>query len=100
MPATLALIPLEIIEQVLLFLDPLQVAAFSQTCKSFFNLVYASRDNHLWRTVATAYATLHHDDLLTLPCMQDRHTCSRATWLKHNRIDHVIRANDKCNVCC
>ncbi|KAI9508422.1 hypothetical protein F5148DRAFT_913787 [Russula earlei] len=50
----LALIPLEIVEQVLLILDPLDVAAFSQTCKSFYNLVYHSSDNHLWRALYLA----------------------------------------------
>lgn len=54
MPVTLALIPPEIIEQVLLFLDPLDVASFSQTCKSFYDLVYPSQDNHLWRTLYLA----------------------------------------------
>jgi F-box-like len=54
MPVTLALIPPEIIEQVLLFLDPLDVAPFSQTCKSFYNLVYPTQDNHLWRALYLA----------------------------------------------
>lgn len=54
MPVTLALIPPEIIEQVLVFLDPLDVAPFSQTCKSFYDLVYPTRDNHLWRALYLA----------------------------------------------
>jgi hypothetical protein len=54
MPVTLALIPPEIIEQVLLFLDPLDVATFSQTCKKFHHLVYPPRDNHLWRALYLA----------------------------------------------
>ena len=54
MPATLASIPLEIVEEFLLFLDPLDVATFSQTCKSFYSLVYPPRDNHLWRALYLA----------------------------------------------
>lgn len=51
---TLALIPPEIIEQVLVFLDPLDVATFSQTCKSFHDLIYPAQDNYLWRTLYLA----------------------------------------------
>jgi len=51
---TLAQIPPEIIEQVLLFLDPLDVATFSQTSKSHHNLVYPPGDNHLWRALYLA----------------------------------------------
>ncbi len=54
MPMTLALIPPEIVEQVLVFLDPLDVATFSQACKSFDNLVYPAQDNHLWRALYLA----------------------------------------------
>ena len=54
MPVILALLPPEIIEQILLLLDPLDVAMFSQACKSFYNLVYHPRDNHLWRALYLA----------------------------------------------
>ena len=54
MPITLAQVPPEIIEQVLLFLDPLDVATVSQTSKSFYNLVYPSQDHHLWRALYLA----------------------------------------------
>jgi hypothetical protein len=54
MPVTLALIPPEIIEQVLIFLDPLDVAPFSQTCKRFYDLVYPIQGNHLWRALYLA----------------------------------------------
>jgi hypothetical protein len=49
-------IPPEIIEQVLLFLDPLDIATFSQTCKGHRDLVYPPRpgDNHLWRALYLA----------------------------------------------
>ena len=50
----LALLPPEIIEQVLLLLDPLDVAIVSQTCKTFYNLIYRTRDNHLWRALYLA----------------------------------------------
>jgi hypothetical protein len=51
---TLALLPPEIIEQVLLLLDPLDVALISQTCKSLYDLIYRTRDNHLWRALYLA----------------------------------------------
>jgi hypothetical protein len=54
MPITLAQIPPEIIEQILLFLDPLDVATVSQTCKSFYNLIYPAQDHHLWRALYLA----------------------------------------------
>ena len=52
--ASLVLLPPEIIEQVLLLLDPLDVAIVSQTCKTFYNLIYRTRDNHLWRALYLA----------------------------------------------
>jgi len=68
MLVALALIPPELIQQVLLFLDPLDVATFSQTCKSFYNLVSGPSNNHLWRGL---YLAQPLDDLrcsLT-PCL-------------------------------
>jgi hypothetical protein len=50
------------------------------------------------RTVAAAHATLHHDDLLTFPCVQDGHPRDCAARLERNRIDGVVRANDECYV--
>ena len=50
-------------------------------------------------TVAAAHATLHHDDLLTFPCVQDGHPRDRAARLEGNRVDSVVRANDQCHVC-
>lgn len=54
MPAMLAILPPEIIEQILLMLDPIDVAMFSQACREFHNLVYHSRDHHLWRALYLA----------------------------------------------
>ncbi|KAI9460482.1 hypothetical protein BJY52DRAFT_1148041 [Lactarius psammicola] len=54
MPDTLTLIPQEIIERVLAFLDPLDVASFSQTSRQHNNLVYHSGDTHLWRELYLA----------------------------------------------
>jgi hypothetical protein len=54
MPAMLAILPPEIIEQILQLLDPLDVAMFSQACKDFYNLVYHNRDRHLWRALYLA----------------------------------------------
>lgn len=54
MPVTLAQMPREVIERVLISLDPLDVAIFSQTCRIFFDLVYRSPYNHLWRELYLA----------------------------------------------
>ncbi|KAI0260673.1 hypothetical protein BC834DRAFT_831460 [Gloeopeniophorella convolvens] len=54
MPATLALVPTEIIEQILIELDPLDVAAIAQTCRRYNDIVYHSPDSHLWRTLYLA----------------------------------------------
>ena len=88
MPATLALIPPEIIERILLFLDPLEVAAFSQTCKSFYNLVYASRDNHLWRTLFLAQP--FDDPRRALTPHLDRPSPERIDW--KGSLQAIIRA--------
>ncbi|KAF8272752.1 hypothetical protein EI94DRAFT_1769606 [Lactarius quietus] len=54
MTVSLASIPQEIIEQVIAFLDPLDVASFSQTCRQYNNLIYHPRDNHIWRELYLA----------------------------------------------
>ncbi|KAH9841702.1 uncharacterized protein C8Q71DRAFT_738338 [Rhodofomes roseus] len=60
MPAITDL-PLDILEQIVLELDPLDVAAISQTCSAFYAYVYASSDTErLWRTL---YLTQPLDDL-------------------------------------
>jgi hypothetical protein len=51
---TLAHLPPEIIEHILLLLDPLDVAIVSQTCKTLYNLIYRTRDSHLWRALYLA----------------------------------------------
>ncbi|KAA1474744.1 hypothetical protein DENSPDRAFT_866612 [Dentipellis sp. KUC8613] len=49
MPTSAAWIPLEIIEQILLELDPLDVAPFIQTCRTFDLAFARSPDQHFWR---------------------------------------------------
>lgn len=58
MPALLD-IPPEILEQVLLELDPIDVAAVSQTCVFFAEMLYSSSSDILWRNL---YLTLALDD--------------------------------------
>jgi hypothetical protein len=45
----LPVLPPEILDEILFILDPLDVASFAQTCKKYYNFVYRSEDNHLWR---------------------------------------------------
>ncbi|KZS90325.1 hypothetical protein SISNIDRAFT_488532 [Sistotremastrum niveocremeum HHB9708] len=42
-------IPSEVTELSLIYSHPRDVAAFAQTCKYFYALVYSSVDSHLWR---------------------------------------------------
>lgn len=46
--------PSEITEHALTFLHPLDVASFSQTCRSARNLVYGASDHYLWRVLFLA----------------------------------------------
>lgn len=47
-------LPPELIEQILLELDPLDFAAFAQSSRSFHDFVYKSPDAHIWRELYLA----------------------------------------------
>ncbi|KAI0819246.1 hypothetical protein BC628DRAFT_1403854 [Trametes gibbosa] len=48
--AKLGELPVEVLEQVLLLLDPIEFAQFTQTCSAYHALVYGNpEDQHLWR---------------------------------------------------
>ncbi|KAH9851741.1 hypothetical protein C2E23DRAFT_828981 [Lenzites betulinus] len=43
-------LPIEVLEQALVLLDPIDIAQFSQTCSAYHALVYGDpEDQHLWR---------------------------------------------------
>ncbi|KAI0769093.1 hypothetical protein BD413DRAFT_559642 [Trametes elegans] len=43
-------LPFEVLEDILLLLDPVDVAQFSQTCSTYHDLIYGDPDDqHLWR---------------------------------------------------
>lgn len=44
-------IPLELLEQIILELDPIDVAAFSRTCKVYHAFLLLSPSQHIWRTL-------------------------------------------------
>ena len=48
---TLADLPLELVELILSFTDPITVSHFSCTCTLYFSLVYDSEHQNLWRTL-------------------------------------------------
>lgn len=52
--ATIYDLPPEILEQIVLELDPIHVAQLAQTCKSLYSLVYDPEDEHLWRLLYLA----------------------------------------------
>ncbi len=42
-------LPVEILEEIVFFLDPIDVAKLSQTRSAYYNLIYHAEDEHLWR---------------------------------------------------
>lgn len=54
MPTTIFDIPPEVIEQVFLELDPLDVAACSQTCRDLYTLIYDPSNSLFWRKMYLA----------------------------------------------
>ncbi|THH18366.1 hypothetical protein EW146_g2599 [Bondarzewia mesenterica] len=42
-------LPQELVEELLLSLDPLDVSSFAQTCRTYNALIYSSVDQHFWR---------------------------------------------------
>lgn len=57
-------IPTELIQNILGFCTPQTIAAFSQTCRLAFALVYDTEDQHLWRE---AFLSVPFDDLRESP---------------------------------
>ncbi|KZT19986.1 hypothetical protein NEOLEDRAFT_1182915 [Neolentinus lepideus HHB14362 ss-1] len=47
-------LPPELIEQIILASDPLEVAALSQTSRSFYDFLYGAPDQHIWRELYLA----------------------------------------------
>jgi len=84
--ASLLSIPLEILEQVLLELDPVDVAAISQICVSFAEMLYRSSSDLFWRKL---YLTLALDD--PLRCLDHLgNPLDRIDWRRE--LQRVIRA--------
>ena len=42
-------LPIELYEQIILFLDPIDAVQFAQTCSVYYSLLYAPDDQRLWR---------------------------------------------------
>lgn len=57
-------LPAELVQHVLCFCTPQAVAAFSQTCRLAFALVYDTNDHHIWREV---FLSVPFDDLKDSP---------------------------------
>ena len=88
MPVSLTLISQEIIEQVLAFLDPLDVASFSQTSRRFNTLIYHSGDSHLWRELYLAQP--FDDPRLSLTPRLERIMIESIDW--KGSLQAIIRA--------
>ncbi|KAG6898402.1 hypothetical protein C0992_004113 [Termitomyces sp. T32_za158] len=63
----LAVLPNEVLEHILLHLDPIDVAQISQCCQLFRLLLYNSKDQFIWREL---YLTLPLDDPRTCVSLQ------------------------------
>ncbi|KAH9044592.1 hypothetical protein EDB85DRAFT_2070730 [Lactarius pseudohatsudake] len=90
---SLTLVPQEIIERVLAFLDPLDVASFSQTSKQHNKLVYHSGDNHLWRELYLAQP--FDDPRLALTPRLERIPVESIDW--KSSLQAIIRARTVLN---
>ncbi|KAF8575481.1 hypothetical protein K439DRAFT_1398185 [Ramaria rubella] len=60
MPISIASLPFELIEAILGVSRLSAVSAFSQTCKTYHDLIYRPNDTHLWRILFLNQA--HYDD--------------------------------------
>src|SRR4051794_14410642 len=49
-------------------------------------------------TITARHATLHHDDLLALPSMQNWHASDRASWLQRNGVHGIVGADHQRHV--
>lgn len=79
-PICIFSLPLEVIEQILVACafsgSPESIAAFSQTCRIYSELVYGSADNHLWREI---YLAAFDDPRLRLNVLKRPFTTSDAS---------------------
>ncbi|KAH9936501.1 uncharacterized protein B0H18DRAFT_974101 [Fomitopsis serialis] len=87
MPAITDL-PLDVLEQIILELDPLDVAAISQTCSAFSTYIYSSSDTErLWRTL---YLSQPLDDLRKCYDQLGNPHAGPVDWMRH--LQRAIRA--------
>ncbi|KAH8997404.1 hypothetical protein EDB92DRAFT_2101458 [Lactarius akahatsu] len=90
---SLTLVPQEIVERVLAFLDPLDVASFFQTSKQRNKLVYHPGDNHLWRELYLAQP--FDDPRLALTPRLERIPAESINW--KSSLQAIIRARTVLN---
>ncbi|KAI0335715.1 hypothetical protein GY45DRAFT_1316414 [Cubamyces sp. BRFM 1775] len=87
MMAKLDDLPVEVLEQILLLLDPVDVAQFSQTCSQYYALLYHDpEDQHLWRGL---YLQQPFDDLRQCYTPLGR-PLQKIDWKTH--LQRIIRA--------
>ncbi|KAF9817460.1 hypothetical protein IEO21_03417 [Rhodonia placenta] len=64
MSVSILSLPPELVERILLFCHPCDVAKFTETCKAAYSLVYKAEDQYLWRELFLAWP---FDDLRKAP---------------------------------
>ncbi|KAG2046576.1 hypothetical protein BDR06DRAFT_964924 [Suillus hirtellus] len=79
-------LPLEVLEHILVILDPLDVASTAQVCRLFRGLVYSADDEHFWRAL---YLAQSFDD----PRQAVSYLGNRRTDIKwREELQNIIRA--------
>jgi len=62
-PASLMDVPVEVLQRILTYVHPKDVAAFSQTSRTAYHLIYQPHDRYLWLELYLAYP-LDHPDII------------------------------------
>jgi len=84
-------LPLEVLEHILVILDPLDVASTAQVCQLFRGLVYSADDEHFWRAL---YLAQSFDD----PRQVVSYLGNRRTDIKwREELQNIIRARTVVN---
>jgi hypothetical protein len=88
---TITDLPLEVLERILVILDPIDVASTAQVCRFFRGLVYPAGDEHFWRAL---YLAQSFDD----PRKAVTYLGNRRTDIKwREELQRIIRARTVVN---
>lgn len=93
-PSRILNLPSEILEQIILELDPLHIASLSHTCTDFATFIYYDQGSHyLWRNLYLAQLLDDPKSSLTrlgFPHYDSQHSTISIDWM--GRLQRIIRA--------